>query len=76
MGGIDGFINEFYIRKAVRGRGMGAEVLRTLLPLLAEYGVRAIRLEVDDNNTSAKTLYARLGFKARKNCHLMTRKLV
>lgn len=73
MGGIDGFIDEFYIRENVRGRGMGGEVLRALMPALAEYGVKALHLEVAQDNAKAKRLYSRLGFEAREKYHLMTR---
>lgn len=74
MGGIDGFIDEFYIRENVRGRGMGGEVLRTLMPAMAEYGVKALHLEVRRDNDKAKRLYSRLGFEAREEYHLMTRR--
>ncbi len=73
MGGIDGFIDEFYIRENVRGRGMGGEVLRALMPALADYGVKALHLEVASDNDKAKRLYSRLGFEAREKYHLMTR---
>lgn len=75
MGGVDSFIDEFYIRENVRGRGMGGEVLRALMPALAEYGVKALHLEVDRENLDAKRLYTRLGFEARDTNHLMTQKL-
>lgn len=75
MGGIDGFIDEFYIRENVRGRGMGGEVLRSLMPALADSGVRALHLEVDRENLDAKRLYARLGFEPREKHHLMTRRM-
>ena len=73
MGGIDAFIDEFYIRENVRGRGMGGEVLRALMPALADYGVKALHLEVARDNVRAKRLYTRLGFEAREKYHLMTR---
>ena len=73
MGGIDAFIDEFYIRENVRGRGMGGEVLRALMPALADYGVKALHLEVARDNAKAKRLYTRLGFEAREKYHLMTR---
>jgi len=74
MGGIDGFIDEFYIRENVRGRGMGGEVLRALMPALADYGMKALHLEVGHGNDKAKRLYTRLGFEAREEYHLMTRR--
>ena len=75
MGGIDSSIDEFYIRENVRGRGMGGEVLRALMPALAEYGVVALNLEVARDNPDAARLYGRLGFEARDKHHLMTRRL-
>lgn len=72
MGGIAGFVDEFYIRENVRGRGMGSEVIRTLIPALAEYGVKALHLEVDHTNDKAKRLYGRLGFDLRDKHQLMT----
>ncbi len=73
LGGIDGFIDEFYIRERVRGRGMGSEVLHSLLPALSEHGVKALHLEVDHDNARARRLYERAGFKSREQYHLMTR---
>lgn len=72
MGGIAGFIDEFFIRSNVRGRGMGSEVLEGLLPALAENGVKALHLKVAPGNRAQK-LYARAGFKLRDGYDLMTR---
>lgn len=74
FGGIDGFIDEFFIRQSVRGRGMGSEVLASLLPALAEHGVKALHLEVSPSNARAQKIYARAGFQARDGYNLMTRK--
>ncbi len=73
MGGLDGFVDEFFIRDKVRGRGMGSEVLMTLLPALREHGVKALHLEVDRDNESAQRLYKRAGFEPRESYMLMTR---
>lgn len=73
LGGVDGIIDEFFIREAVRGRGMGSEVLNALLPALAEHGVVGLSLEVDLENTRAQALYGRAGFKIRDKYALMTR---
>jgi len=72
FGGIDGFIDEFFIRANVRGRGVGGEVLASLLPVLADHGVKALHLEVAAKNRAEK-LYARAGFRLRDGYHLMTR---
>lgn len=75
LGGRDAFLDEFYIRPKIRGRGMGAQTLHLLLPMLREMGVKAMHLEVDNNNPGAQKLYARNGFKPRDQYHLMTHTL-
>ena len=72
LGGMDGFIDEFYIREAVRGRGMGTEVLAALLPTLRDADVKAVHLEVEPTNRRAHDLYFRSGFRLRDGFHLMT----
>ena len=73
-GGLDVFGDEFFIREAVRGRGMGTEVLASLLPELERNGVAAVHLEVDADNDRAAALYGAFGFKRRDKYRLMTRK--
>jgi ribosomal protein S18 acetylase RimI-like enzyme len=75
MAGIDGFLDEFYIRPAVRGRGMGSEALVSLLKGMSQANVKAIHLEVLRSESSAKGLYRRLGFEMRDEYCLMTRAL-
>lgn len=72
FGGIDGFIDEFFVRANVRGRGIGSEVLAALLPALGEHGVKALHLEASGEN-AARRLYRKAGFKLREGYHLMTR---
>ena len=57
MGGMDGFLDEIYIRKSVRGRGIGSEVLLELPKALAGVGLKALHLEVsaDDTQTDRKS---------------------
>ena len=75
FGGMDGFIDEIYIRPGVRGRGIASEVLRSLPKALAEVGMKAIHLEVNVENERAQKLYSRTGFKMRDQYKLMTRLL-
>lgn len=72
MGGLDGFIDEFFIRENVRGRGMGSEVLAALLVELSNSGLTALHLEVGPENERARRIYKRLGFRTREGVHLMT----
>lgn len=75
FGGMDAFVDELFIRPAVRGRGVASEVLIALPAALAEAGIKALHLEVDRDNDKAQRLYARTGFKARDRYMLMSRKL-
>lgn len=73
MGGLDGFLDEIYIRPAVRGRGLGTEVLQNLPKALSGAGLRALHLEVDRENAKARKLYEKLHFQPRERYMLMTR---
>ncbi len=75
FGGMDGFVDEFFIRPGVRGRGIGSEVLRQLPKALGAAGMKALHLEVAHDNVRAQELYARLRFEAREKYMLMSRKI-
>ncbi len=74
-GGLDGFIDEIYLRPAVRGRGIASEVMQTLPAKLAEAGLNTIHLEVDRDNTRAMKLYERIGFRPRESYVIMSKRL-
>ncbi len=71
LGGMDGFVDELWIREKVRGRGMGSEALLALMKALGEAGVKALSLEVNENNVNAIRIYKRAGFRQR-SFNLMT----
>ena len=71
LGGMDGFVDEIWLREAVRGRGMGGEALSELLKTLDQAGVKAMHLEVEKDGPAGR-LYRRVGFKERRYA-LMTR---
>lgn len=75
FGGMDGCIDELYVRPPVRGRGIATEILFALPKTLAEVGIKALHLEVDRDNESSQRLYARSRFKARDRYMLMTKEL-
>ncbi len=75
FGGLDAIIDEIYLRRAVRNRGIASEALISLPRALARAGVKALHLEVDRENASARKLYARAGFEARERYMLMSRRL-
>jgi len=74
FGGMDGVIDEIYIRPGVRGRGIGSEVLLALPNALAKAGLKALHLEVARDNPRARKLYGKLGFAARDGHGLMSRR--
>lgn len=75
FGGMDGLVDEFFIRPGVRRRGIGSEVLRQLPKALGSAGVKALHLEVAHDNTRAQAFYRRLRFEPDENYMLMSRKL-
>lgn len=75
LGGMDGFIDEIYIRENVRGRGIGSEVLLEVPRALAAVGLKALHLEVRGDDARRQKFYGRLGFETRSGYHLMTRVL-
>ena len=72
LGGMEAWIDEIYVRTAVRGRGLATEALFALARALREAGVAAIHLEVDRDDPAAQRLYRKCGFAPRDRYSLMT----
>ncbi|MFY0680107.1 MAG: GNAT family N-acetyltransferase [Thalassovita sp.] len=72
LGGMDGFVDEIYVRPGVRGRGIGSEVLTALPKALAGAGLKALHLEVKRDDDDTQRFYRRLRFKDRADYMLMT----
>ncbi len=62
-GGLRGFVDDFFVRPAARGRGLGAAALETVKQTCRELGVRALLVETGPKNHPARRLYARAGFE-------------
>lgn len=75
MGGPDAFLDEMFVREAVRGRGMGSQALDALAAELSRRGVMALHVGADGADARAQGFYARRGFSRRNALHLMTRRL-
>lgn len=73
LGGLDGFVDEFFIRPSVRNRGIGAEAISALSAELAKTGMSALHLEVDRQDTRAQRFYERMGYTLRDRYALMSR---
>jgi GNAT superfamily N-acetyltransferase len=61
-GGLVARIDEMHIRRAVRGRGIGSEVLASLPRALGSAGLRAIEVETGREDARARALFARRRF--------------
>lgn len=72
-GGMEGTVQEIWLRPAVRGRGVGTEVLSSLLPALSDAGLKAIQVRTPE--PAPRKLYTRLRFTPGPRPHLLTRAL-
>lgn len=63
FGGVDGFLDEFYVEPAYRGRGIGTAAMTELGKVARKQKVKALHLETMPTNDRAARLYARLGYK-------------
>ncbi|MFZ5961481.1 GNAT family N-acetyltransferase [Thalassococcus sp. BH17M4-6] len=73
FGGLDGIVDEIFIRPAVRKRGMGSEALTALAKALKGSGVRALHLEVDRDDEATQRFYSRARFEPRDRYMFMSR---
>jgi ribosomal protein S18 acetylase RimI-like enzyme len=73
FGGRDAFLDEIWLTPALRGAGLGADVLEAMAGEVRAAGCVALHLEVMPDNPAAR-LYRRAGFAERGR--LMTRRLV
>ncbi len=63
FGGRVGYLDELYLRKDHRGKGIGSEVIAFLKQLCIDQGLAALRLEVERHNTAAREFYLKAGFR-------------
>lgn len=57
-----GWILEIYVKEGFRNKGIGNDLVHTMIKKLRSAGVKEIRLTVDPKNTSALKTYLRNGF--------------
>ena len=72
FGGRDALLDEFYLREASRGRGIGTKVVEVVEDLCRAQGISAIHLEADYVNARVHEYYKRMGFRDHER-HLMTK---
>ncbi len=73
-GGRSAFIDEFYILKDYRSRGMGRRVMNFAEEHAALEGCRSVHLEVERKNKKAERLYQNRGYRTT-NRKLLTKNL-
>lgn len=61
IGGMDAWIDEFYIKPEYRGKGLGTAYLKHILKSYPSY-VNRFKLEIAPANVNAEKLYLKLGF--------------
>jgi ribosomal protein S18 acetylase RimI-like enzyme len=70
-----GFVHELGVRKAWRGRGIGAALLRRSFEEFRAHGQLRIVLGVDAENEGSVGLYERIGMRVESRHHLMQKRL-
>jgi diamine N-acetyltransferase len=63
FGGRFAVITDLYLQPGWRGKGLGAETLRFVAAECQSLGVRALQLEVEQDNVAAQALYRKFGFR-------------
>ena len=70
--GIDAFIDELFVGKAFRRRGLGHRLIEQAKKICVARGVKALHLEVEQSKMNAQSLYRREGFE-NTNRYLLTK---
>ncbi|MEM7298481.1 MAG: GNAT family N-acetyltransferase [Bacteroidota bacterium] len=63
-GGRDAFVDELYLKAEYRNRGIGTLILESIDFYAHKHGVKAIHLEVEQDNEAGNRLYIKSGFKS------------
>jgi ribosomal protein S18 acetylase RimI-like enzyme len=61
FGGLDGFIDDLFVRATSRRRGLASAGLKALLLESHRRGLLALHVEVGEDNAAAQTLYRAFG---------------
>ena len=56
-------LNNIVVKKSCRGRGIGGELLESLIDICGDINIKTLTLEVDVSNKPAIHLYEKFGFK-------------
>ena len=56
-------LNNIVVKKSCRGRGLGGELLESLIDICSDLNIKTFTLEVNTTNEHAIHLYEKFGFK-------------
>jgi GNAT superfamily N-acetyltransferase len=70
--GMEGWVQEVYIRDSVRGRGIGTEVLHAITVSLTQAGLKALHVRLDEGDARAARFCGKVGFSPRNGLRVMT----
>jgi GNAT superfamily N-acetyltransferase len=62
-GGMAAVVDDFYVRPAARGEGLGKAALAEVRQVCEDLGMRALRVEVGADNLVARAVYRSAGFE-------------
>ena len=62
-GGLRGFVDDLFVRKGYRSRGLGGAALAEVKRSCADRGVRALLVETGPANDAALRVYGNAGFR-------------
>ena len=62
-GGLRGFVDDLFVRRSYRGRGLATAALEEVRRACAALGVRALLVEAGPENDAARRVYHRIGFE-------------
>jgi GNAT superfamily N-acetyltransferase len=71
FGGVAAFVDELFVAREFRGRGVGTRTLKLVIDEARKLDVAILLLEVTGSNERARRLYREAGFADRGH-HLMT----
>jgi ribosomal protein S18 acetylase RimI-like enzyme len=74
-GGLDGFIDDFFVRPRYRRHGLGTSLLGALIEHCRRHDVLAVHVEVGLDNAAAQAVYRRFGL-AESGRQLLTARIL
>jgi GNAT superfamily N-acetyltransferase len=69
-GGMSAVVDDFYIRPAFRGVGLGKAAMAEVRTFCARHGIRSMHVETGRDNAPALAVYRHAGFEDTDHAHL------